>query len=115
MAVTYMRPFTTSSLLTLTEYEPTAGRDRELHAYLADLRDKVHAHTDSEAERRVSFGVGNEAATETDWVPYAEQYMAFPAPLVPEVVALCGRLRDKMLQDARTAWIELERPQGDWF
>jgi len=55
MAITYMRPFTTSSLLTLTEYVPTGGHDRELHEYLAELRAKVYAHTDKEAERRATL------------------------------------------------------------
>ena len=73
MVVTYMRPFTKSSLLDLRSFAPTASRDGQLHGRLDQLRDEVYAHTDKEADRRVAFGIGNEAASEGDWIPYAEQ------------------------------------------
>jgi hypothetical protein len=115
MVVTYMRPFTKSSLLDLRSFAPTAGRDGELHGRLDQLRDEVYAHTAKEADRRVAFGIGNEAASEGDWIPYAEQYMAFPADLVPDVVDLCRRLSMAMHREAQQAWIGLGRPQGEWF
>lgn len=67
IAVSYARPFVTSSLLRLrqAEYRPTDPEQSELHDDLLSLRDKVYAHTDKDSGRTARIeitsatGLGN--------------------------------------------------------
>jgi hypothetical protein len=116
MVVSYMRPFTRSSLLraTLSEYVPMQPPESDLHDRLKTLRDETYAHTDKEVERRFLFSLGYEAAGEGDWVPYGQRYTQFPNELLQPVVELCRRLSREMALEARRIWIELGRPKGEF-
>lgn len=111
MAVAYMRPFTSPTLKTLRDFVPQESGEKELHAYLEALRHTLYAHTDEETDRKFFFSLGFEDAGEDDWVPYGEMYTPFPNERLDDVIALCHRLRDDMLAEARRTWIALGRPR----
>jgi hypothetical protein len=115
LVVSYMRPFTHSTLATLREFEPTDEPDAALHGWLAELRDQVYAHTDKDAYRYASFGIVDENLTEDDWWGYVTSSRPFPPSVIPDVVALANRLQSAFEAEARRVWISLGRPQGDWF
>jgi hypothetical protein len=114
MSVSYMRPFTQSSLMTLKEFIPSTKDDpRGLHKYLETLRDKAHAHTDKSTSRRVTWG-GPPPADEADWVPYVHMDEQFPKELLGEVIKLCDTLHERMLREARRTWMDLGCPEHIW-
>jgi hypothetical protein len=85
IAVSYARPFVTSSLLRLrqADYRPADPEQSELHGDLLDLRDKVYAHTDRDSGRTARIeitsatGLGNlgglpaslAAQVHEQWIP----------------------------------------------
>jgi len=70
MVVSYMRPFTQSTLATLSAFVPTDEPDASLHRLLAELRVHVYAHTDKQTTRHGAFGFPDDnTLTENDWMP----------------------------------------------
>jgi hypothetical protein len=100
IAVCYARAFTQSSLMTLPrEYLPEEPSDRELHRYLADLRDTVYAHTDKASGRKASTTMTAETG-EVVTVEVREEWIPLPRDLMPAAIDLFRRQARRFRRDA---------------
>jgi hypothetical protein len=113
IAVSYMRAFTQSSLMTLpVEYVPTASPDAELHEWFHARRDQAYAHTDKTSGRdasvKIEAGEGGTIAVELrdEWIP-------FPRDWIGPAVSLFERQREQFRAEAVTIQAQLEAEEND--
>jgi hypothetical protein len=107
LVVAYSRAFTKSTIVTLRreDYEPADPRLADLHGRLIDLRDTVGAHTDKDADRRVSVQQGHDGS-----VGVGE---SFGPVLSPEDIALAPTLFEVQRQRFLDETTEIGKELGD--
>jgi hypothetical protein len=102
IAVSYARPFVTSSLLRLNEaeYVPEDVQLAKLHAFVLDLRDKVYAHTDKQSGRdaEILFATGSEGTPEVSGL--RDEWIPFPRAAIPSALALFELQGKRFVDDA---------------
>ncbi|HEY2209865.1 MAG TPA: hypothetical protein VGH26_11320 [Gaiellaceae bacterium] len=106
MMVCFMRPFTRSDLQVPEKFFPL-GEDGEHLENIKAHRDKVYAHTDTEAGRwaeSVSYTFEGDGIT----MQFREGWNAINRAAVPDFVALCKRVEDEFTLEAGAIQLVLD-------
>ncbi len=114
IAVSYIRAFTKSSLMTLPDdYVPTTSPDAELHEWFRDRRDQAYAHTDkpSVSGRDASVRIGVEEGGIVA-VEFRDEWLPFPRKWIGPAMSLFERQRECFRAEAVSIQAKLEKRQS---